>query len=173
MTHGSSQELDVGLHIGHTFQDVSILYPLYAPYRFLQELEHIMFCAVLAIRSGSTYWPYIPECFYPLITICAIQIPVGVRTYHVLCCTGDQVRFDILAIHSRMFLSFIHYMRHTDSCRSQNTSCSELYWRSGQVRQEGVFPPQHILASNVASCVGALPGSPPSGVVSAVSGDDP
>ena len=50
--------------------------------------------------------------------ICAIQIPVGVRTFYILCCTGDQVRFNILAIHSRMFLSFIHYKRHTDSCRS-------------------------------------------------------
>ena len=50
--------------------------------------------------------------------ICAIQIPVGVRTFHVMCCTGDQVRFNILAIHSRMFLSLIHYMHHTDSCRS-------------------------------------------------------
>jgi hypothetical protein len=50
--------------------------------------------------------------------ICAIQIPVGVRTFHVLCCTRDQVRFNILAIHSRIFLSFVHYMRHKDSCRS-------------------------------------------------------
>lgn len=50
--------------------------------------------------------------------ICAIQIPVGVRTFHVLCCTRDQVMFNILAIHSRIFLSFVHYMRHTDSCRS-------------------------------------------------------
>ena len=107
MTPGPSQELDVGLHIGHTFQDVSILYPLYAPYRFLQELEHIMFCAVLAIRSVPTYWPYIPECFNPLITICAIQIPVGIRTYYVLCCTGDQVRFNILNIYSRIFYPLI------------------------------------------------------------------
>ena len=37
--------------------------------------------------------------------ICVIQIPVGVRTFLVLCCTRDQVRFNILAIHSRMFLS--------------------------------------------------------------------
>ena len=79
MTHGPSQELDVGLHIGHTFQDVSILYPLYAPYRLQQELEHIMFCAVLAIRC-LIYCSNIPECFYSLIIICAIQILVGVRT---------------------------------------------------------------------------------------------
>ena len=38
-----------------------------------------MFCAVLAIRC-LIYCSNIPECLYPLITICAIQIPVGVRT---------------------------------------------------------------------------------------------
>ena len=108
MTHGPSQELDVGLHIGHTFQDVSILYPLYAPYRFQQESEHIMFCAVLAIRC-LIYSSYIPECFifqssfvlykflqeveqgcfYPLSTICVLQTPVRVRTHHVMSSIGN------------------------------------------------------------------------------------
>ena len=55
--------------------------------------------------------------------IYVIQTPVGVRTYAVLCCIGDQVRFD-----------------------------------------RKVCP--HLRSSwpwNVASCVGALPGSPSSG----------
>ena len=41
------------------------------------------------LHPHPRYWPYLPGCFYPLSTICAIQIPAGVRTYHVLCCIGD------------------------------------------------------------------------------------
>ena len=83
MNHGPSQEQEVGLHIGHTFQIVS----------------HSSFA------------------------ICAIQTPVGVRTYAVLCCIGDQVRFG------------------RKVCPNLRT-----FW-----------------PWNVASCVGAPPGSPSSG----------